>query len=142
VPGEVEEADVRRRRGELEQDVMNVLWQQSEPAAVRTVLLALGDPDIAYTTIKTVLERLTRKGVVTRVQVDRTWHYTAAGTRDSHVAELMLAALDRSADRDGALVRFAHTVSETDAAVLRAALDRAGGPSSGDREPPRRDGQP
>ena len=68
-----------RQRGELEQDVMYVLWRQSAPVAVRAVLVALGDPDIAYTTIKTVLERLTRKGVVTRVQVDRSWHYTAAG---------------------------------------------------------------
>ncbi|MGI5133138.1 BlaI/MecI/CopY family transcriptional regulator [Pseudonocardia sp. CA-107938] len=115
---------VGRQRGELEQDVMNVLWRQSAPAAVRTVLAALGDPDIAYTTVKTVLERLTRKGIVTRVQVDRSWHYSAAGSRDSYVAELMLAALDRTADRDGALVRFAHTVSETDAAVLRAALEQ------------------
>jgi predicted transcriptional regulator len=134
--GTAKEAGVSRGRGELEQDVMNVLWRQSAPVAVRAVLMALGDPDIAYTTVKTVLERLTRKGVVTRVQVDRSWHYTAAGSRDSYVAELMLAALDRTADRDGALVRFAHTVSDTDAAILRAALDRADAGSSGADEQP------
>jgi hypothetical protein len=35
----------------------------------------------------------------------------------------MLRALDRTGDRDGALVRFARAVSPADADVLRAALD-------------------
>ncbi len=114
-----------RGRGELEQEIMGVLWARSEPATARTVLRELGDPDLAYTTVKTVLERLTRKQVVTRVNVDRTWHYTAAGTRDDFVAELMLRALDRTRDRDSALVHFARSITPADADVLRAALRRS-----------------
>lgn len=102
---------------------MTVLWRRSEPMTARSVLRDVGDPDLAYTTVKTVLERLTRKGIATRVNVEGTWHYSAAGTRDDYIAELMLAALDRTGDRDSALVRFARAVSTADADVLRAALD-------------------
>ncbi|WP_232665179.1 BlaI/MecI/CopY family transcriptional regulator [Pseudonocardia sp. TRM90224] len=112
-----------RQRGELEQAVMTALWRQTGPVTGRTVLRAIGDPDLAYTTVKTVLERLTRKEIVTRSSVERTWYYSAAGSRDEYVAELMLAALDRTGDRDGALVRFAQAVSPEEADVLRAALD-------------------
>jgi BlaI family transcriptional regulator, penicillinase repressor len=114
---------VSRGRGELEQDVMTALWAQPEPVTARAVLREIGDPELAYTTVKTVLERLTRKQVVTRVDIDRTWHYSPAASRDDYVAELMLRALDRTGDRDGALVRFARAVSPADAEVLRAALD-------------------
>jgi predicted transcriptional regulator len=114
---------VRRARGELEQDVMTALWAHREPVSARAVLRTIDDPDLAYTTVKTVLERLTRKQVVTRVNIDRTWHYSPAASRDDYVAELMLRALDRTGDRDGALVRFARAVSPADAEVLRAALE-------------------
>ena len=111
-----------RARGELERDVMGVLWNRDGPAPARTVLRELGDPDLAYATVKTVLERLTRKGAASRVNVDRTWHYSATRSRDAFVAELMLQALERSADRDASLVAFVRSVGPTDAAILRAAL--------------------
>ncbi|TQM37848.1 BlaI/MecI/CopY family transcriptional regulator [Pseudonocardia cypriaca] len=114
---------MRRARGELEQDVMTALWAHREPVTARAVLRTIDDPDLAYTTVKTVLERLTRKQVVTRVNIDRTWHYSPAASRDDYVAELMLRALDRTGDRDGALVRFAQTVTPAEAEVLRAALE-------------------
>jgi len=102
---------------------MTALWAQPEPVTARAVLRAIGDPELAYTTVKTVLERLTRKQVVTRVSIDRAWRYSPAASRDDYVAELMLRALDGTGDRDGALVRFARAVSPADAEVLRAALD-------------------
>lgn len=102
---------------------MTALWAHPEPVTARTVLRAIGDPDLAYTTVKTVLERLTRKQVVNRTNIDRTWHYTPAAARDDYVAELMLRALDRTGDRDAALVRFARAVSPAEADVLRAALE-------------------
>jgi predicted transcriptional regulator len=74
---------VTRGRGELERAVMGVLWARDEPATARTVLRELGDPDLAYATVKTVLERLTGKGVATRVNVERTWHYSPTRSRAS-----------------------------------------------------------
>jgi predicted transcriptional regulator len=115
---------VGRGRGELEQAVMTALWSETEPVTARTVLHRIGDPELAYTTVKTVLERLARKQVVTRVTIGRTWHYRATASREAYTAELMLRALDSTGDRDGALIRFARSVSRADADVLRAALDQ------------------
>jgi predicted transcriptional regulator len=112
-----------RGRGELEQDVMTALWARTEPVTARTVLQDIGDSELAYTTVKTVLDRLTRKQVVNRSGAGRTWYYTPAASRDEYVAELMLRALDRSRERDSALVRFARAVTPAEAEVLRAALD-------------------
>jgi predicted transcriptional regulator len=114
---------VGRGRGELEHAVMSALWTETEPVTARTVLRRIGDPELAYTTVKTVLERLTRKQVVSRVTIGRTWHYSATASREAYTAELMLRALDDSGDRDGALVRFARSVSPADADVLRSALN-------------------
>jgi predicted transcriptional regulator len=113
---------------------MTALWAQSEPVTARTVLREIGDPDLAYTTVKTVLERLTRKQAVTRVNIDRTWHYTPAASRDDYIAELMLRALDRTGDRDAALVRFARSVSPADADILRAALDAPDSPRPSEQD--------
>ena len=114
---------------------MTALWSHAEPVPARTVLRDIGDPDLAYTTVKTVLERLTRKQVVNRTNIDRTWHYAPASSRDDYVAELMLRALDRTGNRDGALVRFARAVSPADANVLRAALARSAGTVGSTPEP-------
>lgn len=102
---------------------MTALWAHTEPVTARTVLRDVGDPDLAYTTVKTVLDRLTRKGVVRRTGVGRTGHYAPAASREEYVAELMLRVLDGSPERDGALVRFARAVSAKDAEVLRSALE-------------------
>ena len=56
-------------------------WLVTRHADARAVLRGIGDPELAYTTVKTVLERLTRKQVVTRVNIDRTWHYSPAAAR-------------------------------------------------------------
>lgn len=62
---------------------MAVLWRP-EPSArsVREVLDALSGRDLAYTTVLTVLDRLSRKGYVDRVRDGRAWRYTAAVSRE------------------------------------------------------------
>lgn len=110
------------RLGELEQAVMDVLWSRDEPATVREVLAALAERGLAYTTVMTVLDRLARKGVVRRELDGRAWRYVPAASREAFVAELMLQALDLTGDRDAALVRFARSVSDPEADVLRDAL--------------------
>ncbi|MGH3479948.1 MAG: BlaI/MecI/CopY family transcriptional regulator [Pseudonocardiaceae bacterium] len=129
---------MNRGPGELERAVMNVLWAQPEPLTARSVLRELGDAELAYTTVKTVLDRLHRKRLVHREPAQRAWRYYAAGGRDDHVSELMLHALDQTGDRDGALIRFARAVSDTDAEVLRQALADARQPT-GESPPSPRD---
>ena len=110
--------------GELERSVMNILWDASAPVTVREVLDALGERDLAYTTIMTVLDRLGTKEMVRRERDGRAFRYAPALSRDAATSELLHAALDQAGtDRTSALVHFARTVDPDEAQALRAALD-------------------
>lgn len=105
---------------------MDVLWASSSPLTVREVqegLESTGSPDLAYTTVMTVLDRLGAKDMVTRDRDGRAFRYVAARSREAATAELLHATLDSSGDRTAALVHFARTVDPAEAAALRAALD-------------------
>ncbi len=113
-----------KRLGDLERKVMDVLWDSpGEPLTGRQVADDLGDR--AYTTVLTILDRLRRKGMVTRTTEGRIHRFAASDTRESYMAELMLDAMDDSSDRGAVLVRFAESVSSDEAKVLRRALDEA-----------------
>src|SRR5690606_30339925 len=129
-----------KRLGDLERAVMDVLWNAGQPATVREVVTALADRGLAYTTVMTVLDRLTRKELVRRQPAGRAWRYSPVRTRDAYVAELMLEALDLTGDRDAALVHFAQSVSGPDADVLRDALTEQAAESPGRVESPGRPG--
>lgn len=111
------------RLGDLERAVMDVLWDRDAPATVREVGEALDGRGLAYTTVMTVLDRLAGKGMVERERAGRAWSYRPAAPREAYIARLMLDALDLAGERDAALVRFANSVSGTEAEVLRAALE-------------------
>jgi predicted transcriptional regulator len=112
------------RLGELERSVMNVLWDAPAALTVREVLDALGERDLAYTTIMTVLDRLGTKEMVRRERDGRAFQYAPALSRDEATSELLHAALDEAGtDRTAALVHFARTVDPDEAKALRAALD-------------------
>ena len=106
---------------------MEVLWESDEPMTVRQVGLCLTDRDLAHTTVMTVLDRLAKKGFVRRQRAGRAWRYRPAESREAYVTELMLTALDQTGDRQAALTRFARSVSGSEAAALRAALEALGG---------------
>jgi predicted transcriptional regulator len=99
-----------------------VLWDRGSPATVRDVADLLRDRELAYTTVMTVLDRLAGKGMVERERAGRAWVYRPAASREAYIAQLMLDALDLAGSRDAALVRFARSVSGSEAEVLRAAL--------------------
>ena len=96
-------------------------------------------PDRAYTTVLTILERLRRKKPVKRSTDGKVHTFSAAATRESYTASLMLEPLGSAQDRNAVLVRFAKTVSSAEAKVLRDALDVS---RSNDREPLCRSGGP
>ena len=105
---------------------MDVLWEAVDPLSVREVSGLLTDRDLAHTTVMTVLDRLAKKGFARRKRDGRAWRYCAAQTREAYVTELMLSALEQTGDRHAALARFARSVSETEAAALRRALEALG----------------
>lgn len=105
---------------------MDVLWDSAESLTVRQVGSYLVDRDLAHTTVMTVLDRLAKKGFAVRQRNGRAWHYQAAANRESYVTELMLHALDQTGDRSAALTSFAQRVSDSEAEVLRQALESFG----------------
>lgn len=121
------------RLGDLERAVMEALWAAARPVFAKEVAEALQRPDLAYTTVLTVLNRLERKGFVAREKDGRAHAYVAVASRADHVAEVMRDALDDSGDRDAALARFVGGMSSDEAEILRRALrtHRRAGPVGG-----------
>lgn len=111
------------RVGELEATVMDRLWSADGPRSVRDVLEALRhDRPIAYTTVMTVLERLYRKGMLTRVEAGRAWMYSPAQNRADYTASVMAQALANATDKTATLVHFAERVTPREAQQLMKAL--------------------
>ena len=110
--------------GDLERQVMDVLWAEgSQPMSVRQVSDCFTDH--AYTTLLTVLDRLEAKGLVQRTMVGRAYQYSAAATREDYTSSLLREVLAETTDARAALVRFAQTISDEEAAHLREALEQA-----------------
>ena len=113
--------------GELESAVMAQLWATEGPLTVREVHQGLlPGRQLAYTTVMTVLDRLAKKDMVTQQRDGRAFRYTANQTREQLTADLMLDALQDTADpagRAAALQHFVGRVSPGEAAAIRAALD-------------------
>ena len=62
--------------GDLEQAVMDVLWASPAALSVRDVQAALTPSrELAYTTVMTVMDRLSKKGQLNRVLDGRAWMY-------------------------------------------------------------------
>jgi predicted transcriptional regulator len=113
------------RLGQLERSVMDTLWElsartQDATFTARDVAATL--PNHAYTTVLTVIDRLTRKGLVERIRDGKSHHYRPTGSREAYVAELMHEALALTADREAALVQFVETAPPDQARALREVL--------------------
>lgn len=75
--------------GPLESEVMETLWSAEEPLAVRAVLDRLNAgrrPPLAYTTVMTVLSRLSEKEIVRRHRAGRGYVYEAAVPDEAAIA--------------------------------------------------------
>ena len=83
---------VNRPLGSLEQAVMDVLWRRS-PASVHDVAKELVDRALAYTTLMTTLDRLHRKGLVSRAKRGHAYHYRPAISRADFERQLVSAML-------------------------------------------------
>lgn len=113
--------------GDLERLVMDVLWElpAGESITVREVhARILGDRDLAYTTVMTVMDRLARKGLVGQEKAGRAYRYSAAATRAAMTADLMHDTLEDFSedDRGSALVAFVSDAKPEDIEALRRAL--------------------
>lgn len=113
--------------GELERTVMDVLWDLDPEAdiTVRDVHQQISaSREVAYTTVMTVMDRLSRKGMVEQHKEGRAYRYRARSTRAEMTADLMRGTLSDlgSGEREPALVAFVEDASAEEIAALRKAL--------------------
>jgi predicted transcriptional regulator len=111
----------RRAPGELEAQVLAVLWKADGPLAPAEVRERLGS-DLAYTTVVTILSRLHEKGVADREKLGRSFRYRAVDDEPGLAARRMTKVLDNEPDRDSVLARFVSNLSESDEHLLRELL--------------------
>ncbi|MGO4958239.1 BlaI/MecI/CopY family transcriptional regulator [Luteococcus sp. Sow4_B9] len=111
--------------GELELRIMENLWEQGNPVSVRSVHEGLlNERTLAYTTVMTVLDRLAKKGVVSRERDGRAWLYQAAQTRsDLVVGQIVDAYAEAGDSRSEVLERLVAMMDDGQRAAVRAALD-------------------
>jgi predicted transcriptional regulator len=83
-----------------------------------------GEREIAYTTVMTVLDRLAKKDLVTRVRDGRAWRYLPADSREALTAQTMRRTLDDMdvTDRRAALMHFLDGATEDEIDDVRSAL--------------------
>ncbi len=108
--------------GPLEAECMRVLWD-SAPASVGDVLQIINrkhEPELAYTTIMTILSRLHEKGYVKRERRGRGYLYEPAYTEQELVDVLGRRAVDRVVERYGevAIAHFVEALERTDPQLL------------------------
>ncbi|HEU5391336.1 MAG TPA: BlaI/MecI/CopY family transcriptional regulator [Streptosporangiaceae bacterium] len=112
------------RFGDLEAEIMDVVWAAGDPIRVREVSEQLNRVrPLAFNTVQTVMENLYRKGWLGRQKEGRAYQYKAARTRDDYAAGLLAEALSAARDPAATLVRLAGNLAPGEAARLRAALD-------------------
>ncbi len=98
--------------GELQAVVMEVLWELGE-GTVREVLDTLpGDSPPAYTTVLTILQKLTRAGWVTHRSAGRSYVYRPTCSREEAGRSVINRMVDTvfAGDR---LMAFQHLLSES-----------------------------
>src|SRR5579875_2648169 len=91
--------------GELEAEIMTVMWDNEHPATVRDVLAAL-ERDAAYTTVMTVMDNLHRKGLLTRERFGKAFHYRPVWSREESTARLMRDVFAPSDSHEAVLPAF------------------------------------
>jgi predicted transcriptional regulator len=109
--------------GPLERAIMDFLWDAGDKeATVRDVLASPAGQRSAYTTVMTVLDRLWRKGFLSRRMVGRAYAYRVRRTRERYLGDLVARVLAGAGDRRAAFLGFARSVDQRDLERLREAI--------------------
>jgi predicted transcriptional regulator len=108
------------RLGSLERHVLALVWERGD-SSVRDVCARLG-ATVAYTTVMTTMDRLFKKGLLSRRKVGRAFVYHATATRNelegAVAAELVQSLLQRGGNELPILSSLVDAVSDRDRALL------------------------
>ena len=114
----------RRGMGELEREVMSVLWDGDDWLTPRQVLDRLDlDPPVVYSTVMTILRRLWKKGVVNRQRAGKAFSYRPVVGQGEQTAARMTELLEATGDPEAALTHFLASLDARRRRQLRKLLD-------------------
>lgn len=106
--------------GKLEIDILNSFWQMTEDDEDRDISiqdivddLSANGIERAYTTIKTVMDRLTTKSVLVRYKVGKKFFYKAAMSKKEMASEAVKTVAEQFFNGDYVkLIKFAESEVE------------------------------
>lgn len=114
-----------RQQGELENLVLEILWDADQPLTSTEVLDRCNDDSaLALTTILTVLARLVDKELVIRKTGEGRSHlFTSSTTREEHTARQLLELFNDSSNQVLTLSHFTAGLNKKSIAALKKLLD-------------------
>ena len=114
-----------RQQGELENLVLEILWDADRPLTSNEVLARCNvESDLALTTILTVLSRLIDKELVIRSSGDGRSHvFSTTSTREEHTAAQLLELINDSNDLTLTLSHFTAGLNKKSIAALKKLLN-------------------
>lgn len=111
----MENAHIGKVLGALESDVMHVIWQSPIPVSVRFVTETLQkERKIAYTTVMTIMSRLTEKGLLKRKSRGKAYVYYAAYSKDKLLTKVSRQIIKNLVDTFGesTVAHFAQEIEQ------------------------------
>lgn len=99
---------------ELEQKVMNIIWELNN-CSVKDVLIQIqNEKKIAYTTVATILQRLSEKGMVNRKEGKSGFVYSPKVSKENYSKNIARSFLKKfiSSFGDAAIASFAESIDD------------------------------
>ncbi|MBS3977948.1 MAG: BlaI/MecI/CopY family transcriptional regulator [Syntrophomonadaceae bacterium] len=104
--------------GALESEIMEIIWSKSSEVCVRDVYEVLASRrEIAYTTVMTIMGRLSDKNLLQKRKEGNTFYFKPAVSREEFTEKVVGSVLDALLD-DFAAATMAHLTSRVTARDL------------------------
>ncbi|MGW3101375.1 BlaI/MecI/CopY family transcriptional regulator [Streptomyces sp. NPDC001100] len=111
----------KRANGARETQLLGLLQQAGTALTPGEAAERLGG-ELTYSSVVTILTRMHTKGLLTRTPRGRAYAYAPVTDDAGFAARRMRTVLEERPDREAVLARFADTLSDTDADLLRQLL--------------------
>ena len=100
--------------GELEQQIMDIVWEQKNCSARDVLTKIERDKKLAYTTVATILQRLHDKGLLTRKESRAGHIYSPKVSRENYTKKVAKSFLKNfiSSFGDTAIASFADSIDK------------------------------
>jgi predicted transcriptional regulator len=111
----------KRASGEREAEILDLLQRAEGALTPGEVAERLGD-ELTYSSVVTILTRMHTKQLLARTRRGRAYAYAPVTDEPGFAARRMRTVLEERLDREAVLTRFADSLSDTDADLLRQLL--------------------